>query len=106
MNPDDLPNPIKQGIAPALSASSCGTYWGDCGRKPGTTDKQWMLLGGGAQKRAPETIRERLEALNPKTKAREVMQVQLQPKGCEDIPNPEWTEDPPPTNQMCTVMAV
>ena len=39
INPEDLPNPVKQGIAPALSASSCGTYWDQCERKAGATEK-------------------------------------------------------------------
>ena len=50
LDPDDLPNPIKQGIAPALGASSCGTFWGDCQRKPGTSD----AMGDARRRRTKE----------------------------------------------------
>ena len=89
--------PVRQGIAPALSACSIGTYWGETCRHEDLTDKQWKLLGGEAADRAHHAIASQMKDFDPRVKAREVMQVQLQPaKGCEELPTPECVEEEPP----------
>ena len=73
INRDLIPPPVKQGIAPALSANGCATYWGTCERHEEINDKQWQLMGGDAKKKAHHSIQGRLAELDPRTKAREVM---------------------------------
>ena len=41
LNPDILPHPVRQGIAPALSANSCGAFWGACRGEEGISEKRW-----------------------------------------------------------------
>ena len=60
LNPDTLPAPIKQGIAPALSANFCGAFWGECKSKENLSDKQWNLIGGNGDKKAHQNIQKSL----------------------------------------------
>ena len=96
LGPEILPQAVKQGIAPAISANSCGAFWGDCNNREKASRKQWKLIGGDAEKKAHPVIRESLRKLEPRTKAREVMQYRLQPKGWHDLPNPKWIDEESP----------
>ena len=54
------------------------------------------MIGGDGGNKAHHSISRKLKDFDPRVKAREVMQVQLQPKGLEELPAPEWVEGKPP----------
>ena len=88
INPDILPHPVKQGIAPALSANSCCTFWGADKGEEGISEKHWKMIGGDADRKVDPAIKGKMSSFDPRTKAREVMQVQLQPKRMPRHPEP------------------
>ena len=72
-NVESIPHPIRQGVAPAMSANGCGTFWGACDKHEGTTDGQWKAFGAEAAEKADWRVKGKIKTFEPKVKAREVM---------------------------------
>ena len=80
LNPNDLPNPIRHGIAPAMKANPCKTFWGAL--IEGATLIQDKWLGVRAKKDFEGNVAEifqKTEGCDQLT-ARELVQHYTEPK--------------------------
>ena len=67
-NIESIPHPIRQGIAPAMSANGCGTFWGTCEKQEGTTDAQWEAFRADAAEKADWRVKGKIKTFEPKVK--------------------------------------
>ena len=72
-----VPLPLKQGIAPPMSADGRGIIWGQKDKPEGVAGKQRQALGGQGANEAHCNIRQNVGKFDTRVKAREVVQVQL-----------------------------